>query len=67
MGNPNDPAYPSREYFCGLTKRELFAAMAMQGFAACQGVFEEWLPKQTAQQAVCIADALLSELAKPTK
>jgi hypothetical protein len=42
----------------GLTKRELFAAMAMQGLMAnCD--------KGTAKRAVAIADALLDELERP--
>lgn len=43
----------------GLTKRELFAAMAMQGFLAC--------PDETVQiikQSVIFADALLEELSR---
>ena len=49
----------------GLTKRELFAAMAMQGFAACvscNGTIEAH-----AEYAVKWADALLAELAKEPK
>jgi hypothetical protein len=52
---PNAPAY-------GLTKRELFAAMAMQGMFTFSGpgvVFKEY-----AVDAVHAADALLKELAK---
>lgn len=44
----------------GLTKRELFAAMAMQGLLA--GFAEDY--EQTASAAVKQADALLKELAK---
>ena len=46
----------------GLTKRELFAAMAMQGFCARGPVSHIDL---TARTAVDVADALLAELAKP--
>jgi hypothetical protein len=45
----------------GLTKRELFAAMAMQGMAAIDA---EWIPEYVAGTALRMADALLSELAK---
>lgn len=48
----------------GLTKREYFAAMAMQGFCACQGSWEEQTPQQSAVTAVECADALIKELNK---
>ena len=48
----------------GLTKRELFAAMAMQG--QLSGQYPEG-PKDTANDAVCYADALLLELSKTDK
>ena len=65
------PAFPipGPLFATGLTKRELFAAMAMQGllsnYAACceagfqdqRGDFESF--------AIARADALLAELAKP--
>lgn len=68
MTNPNDPPYTSVDNVsvCGLTTRELFAAMAMQGFAACQGVFEEWGDLKHAVESVRLADALIAELAKKT-
>jgi len=50
---------------CGLTTRELFAAMAMQGLCACQGAYEEWTVEQKAAAAVRQADALIAELNKP--
>lgn len=49
----------------GLTKRELFAAMAMQGL-----LVHAMHPERhfiTAEEAVAQADALLAELDKPTK
>lgn len=50
--------FPTHEGMEGLTKRELIAAMAMQGFAANpQG-------NDIARAAVRWADALLAELAK---
>lgn len=48
----------------GLTKRELFAAMAMQGLCAgpeCEGTHIE----DIALAAVAMADALIDELNKP--
>lgn len=56
----------------GLTKRELFAAMAMQGLRAGAArytpegkAFTDWRPSQAlARVAVADADALLAELAK---
>lgn len=47
----------------GLTKRELFAAMAMQGLL--HGVnHDDWSGTFIAEQAVFQADALIAELAK---
>lgn len=82
--NPgNDPAHPAvkirvgdnynpdvRVYYPGMTKRELFAAMAMPAVLAayveangrCIGT--DHVAYNTAGHAVRIADALLAELAK---
>lgn len=60
--NPGE-TYTSHGVFDGLTKRELFAAMAMQGFAADPGITEA-RPEALAAGAVRWADALLAELAK---
>ena len=67
MTNENDNAYPSgaeqgvgREY--GLTKRELFAAMAMQGY--CGNAEFIINPTAAAITAVQTADALIAELNK---
>jgi len=49
----------------GLTKRELFAAMAMQGLCAnpsCEGKFDGY-----AVDALRLADALLAALATPSE
>ena len=46
----------------GLTKRELFAAMAMQGIRSDPN--GPGLAERIAEEAVQIADALLKELAK---
>lgn len=55
----SEPAFPHM-YDDGLTKRELFAAMAMQGILAspfrCESGF--------AELSVCAADQLIAELAK---
>ena len=51
----------------GLTKREYFAALAMQGFAAdgaAGAVYTEWAAKWVAARSVEFADALIAELAK---
>ena len=47
----------------GLTKREYFAAMALQGFTANTHSIK-WLPEEIAKDAVTHADALIAELAK---
>lgn len=68
MANDNEQAYPivRGEGFVeswGLTKRELFAAMAMQGFAAnpsCSANGERHVA-----EAIQWADALLAALAQP--
>lgn len=57
----NEPAYPSRPYLherVGLTKRELIAAMAMQGLIARYGTENN----HTVCDAVSYADALLEAL-----
>lgn len=47
----------------GLTKREYFASMAMQGLMACPGKFKT---EQIVKFSIETADALLIELEKPT-
>lgn len=69
---PHAPAYPHAEHngdgthyhdHHGLTKRELFAAMAMQGLSANPDPqVSSWGGQQTAQCAVAFADALLAAL-----
>ena len=49
----------------GLTKRELFAAMAMQGILSGLPKAAEYCAATTVNCAICHADALLAELAKP--
>jgi hypothetical protein len=60
-----DYAFPLSTGFgtsLGLTKRELFAAMAMQGFAASK---YKATADEFARYAVMMADDLLAELEKP--
>lgn len=79
MTNENDNAFPviaweqygqKWEYQQGLTKREYFAAMAMQGFlssidwCADNAVANESHAKITAKVSIQYADALINELNK---
>lgn len=48
----------------GLTKRELFAAMAMQGLCTLYPQCGDFMQDHVAEGAVKLADALLRELAK---
>lgn len=76
MDNGNEPAYPveaqkiqpngewSEPDHYGMTKREVFAAMAMQGLAADGSELTATAVKWHAEKAVELADALLAELAK---
>lgn len=71
MDNGNEPAYPLTEdsprtgprTWFGLTKREYFAAMAMQGMTSNNSITVETV----AAWAVQYADALLAELGKEGK
>ena len=74
MSNKHKPAFPvsakDRENYeaggyipdgvFGLTKREYFAGLAMQGIVSQWQ--HDWFPKDHARLAVEIADALLAEL-----
>jgi len=60
--NPNENAYPNEQGAFGLTKRELFAAMAMQANRSRASIYKTW--KDLAEDAVEIADALIEELNK---
>tara|TARA_Y100001938_G_scaffold141417_1_gene211107 strand:- start:823 stop:1026 length:204 start_codon:yes stop_codon:yes gene_type:complete len=51
-------------YATGLTKRELFAAMAMQGLSANPGYVESLDAARLARWSVSQADALLAALAE---
>jgi hypothetical protein len=54
----NDSAYPA--YGDGLTKREYFAAIAMQGL--CAGTNSHFAPEMYAEYSVKYADALINAL-----
>lgn len=74
----NEPAFPvseRRAAFEGLSKRELFAAMAMQGILSEAWNYEELnlgegekagldMPSAVAEASTAFADALLAELEK---
>ncbi len=61
MTDGNDPVYPSTAaWSSALTKRELFAAMAMQGLST----IVELDATNIARYAVETADALIAELNK---
>ena len=75
MKNANQPAMPTiyadmavngqREIYCdqvGLTKREHFAAMAMQAMLGNSRM--EYYPTDLVKEAIVHADALLAELDK---
>lgn len=82
---PNDVAYPSHEGISektpgmridmtggGLTKREYFAGLAMQGsICANDHSHPNWMTKENAAEhaksAVMLADALIEELNKGSK
>lgn len=77
MSKANEPAFPqeglstwvdgekiNQDFHEGLTKREYFAAMAMQGFAHMFKHGRLDTAKHTAYEAVVLADALLGELEK---
>lgn len=67
--NGNLPAYPlidneNIKLSYGLTKRELFAAMAMQGLLSSFDKDGTWTGLDCEKEAVKMADALLKELEK---
>ena len=59
----NEPAYPNKfvPTLYGLTKREYFAAMALQGMLAKYGSDYQ---VNNAKEAIYWADALIEELSK---
>lgn len=66
MTNPDDPAFNGLpgSGSPGLTKREYFAAMALQGLLAGSQGKVAWSEKQFAIGAINLADALIAELSK---
>lgn len=76
MMNPNDPAFPhvadfgidDRSMAEGLTKREWFAGMAMQGMLANPNEKRQYPDLQDyAVKARVMADALIKELSEEKK
>lgn len=70
MINANQPAYPNErgaarigDDFKGLSKRELIAAMAMQGYISA-GAYTIYSASDMSNMSVKDADSLLSELEK---
>ena len=60
LGSEN--AFPDADYIDGgLTKREYFAVLAMQGLLSGEGIND---PETVAKNAVAYADALLGVLVK---
>jgi hypothetical protein len=74
MNKANEPAFPIQDAewngpgrhgeWPGLSKREYFAAMAMQGLAGNLDADSNADPQFVARDAVSYADALLAELEK---
>lgn len=52
------------ELYMGLTKREYFAAKAMEGFIAAWGQHDLVAADEIAHDSVLLADALINELNK---
>lgn len=78
MINPNDAAFPMGVIYRGMTKREYFAACAMQGIlsdfesiGSAVSVAKQQNMASSAQGiaalACCYADALILELSKEVK
>lgn len=70
--NPNDPAFPCKDVgnllnppeLPGLTKREYFAALAMQGMLSNVQYSATVSWDELVEQAAKYADALIAELSK---
>ena len=64
MNNADKPAMPSphfeNDYLQGLTKREHFAGLAMQGLMSDEDEYLQW--SDLAKDSVAVADALLKAL-----
>jgi hypothetical protein len=59
MTNPNDQAFPTKDKSDGLTKREHFAALAMQGICTIPNQ-RDW--REIAEASAARADALIAAL-----
>ena len=65
---PISPKEGSWEQELGMTKREYYAAKAMQGYAGGEFTGQSGMPcEQIAEWSVRMADALVCELAKKEK
>jgi hypothetical protein len=64
MVDPNASAFPFKGIGSGLTKREYFAAMAMQGILANAALLESETGRHLDHQRIAVksADALIAEL-----
>jgi hypothetical protein len=76
MTNANDPAFPQTTNGsnltdalipAGLSKREWFAGLAMQGFVTSLGSSLTTTHEMIAEWSVDVADKLIAELAKEPK
>lgn len=63
MPSHTDPANVNKE-FTGLTKREYFAGLAMQGILASKNAPEDATYGEIVFDAVALADTLINELNK---
>lgn len=61
----DEPAFPQVGSIGGLSKREYFAGLAMQGLLPTSNKQEPGWADIVSQAAVIIADTLLDELSKP--
>jgi len=62
MENGKEPAFPISGFAVGVTKREYFAGLVVQGMAS-QGNFNNVMRvEDTIKRALIVADALLAEL-----
>lgn len=63
MTNPKDPAFPTGGIYSGLSKREYFAGLALQGFIS-RGALAYDTSDIISVQSVVFADALIEALNK---